>query len=233
MYGGTEHQITFDVLVNRAGALPYRYVTRGEVLAFLQQRATAVKADRAASQMRAPMRPRAEQDAEIEKAVNQLRKTLSSSMTPDKLDARIALYRTRFKYDEENRDEAMAKSNAAYDKWIAKLQSMGPAADANATAQAVYADVTFSAGEETRFGFAELKEGYVHCETFCTEHGPRATRNDAYFKSLPSTVPQLFLVSFMIGTVKQTKYHDAALEKLRDDALAKFDYAALAALLDK
>jgi hypothetical protein len=227
--GGSEHIYYRAFLITRNDKLPYRVLTRKEILDYLGEQADLYRKNgiNSLSKMM-KVRPKAEQDAEKNKEINYYKTTF-----PDKPN-RLERYLKEYKTDEEKVNEAKLKYDVEYAANMERLSFLRKRYENNSNEPAVVDKTRFSfAYSFKNWDFKEDKKADDHfCDINCNHGQMLAILNEGYFDpKIPRNVPQFFTVIYSWVAGSGTKYRSFIYERILNDWKSKFDIAGLSKLV--
>jgi hypothetical protein len=228
-FGGWGLQHFRTVLITYPGKLPFRYLTRRDMIDFLRAQLDEEQ-PRETDRLKLiyPVRPKEVQEAEKTTQVEKLKKEYANS--PRRVQRYLEDYRT----DEQKLEEAAAKLKADFDKrrfvldkiekkYTGRLDEIGTVWES---------DLHYGALDDD-WDFMEDKGKDDHlCNSngICWHGSARVVMNEDYFdKKLAPDVPQLFTVCFAWTTLSHTPFF----VKMKDDWLNNFKFDELAGMLGK
>ena len=217
------------VLITYPGKLPFRYLTRAELIDFLRQQTNEyekIETDRL--KLVYPVRPKEVQEQEKNQMVEKLKKEYPN--TP----RRVQRYLEDYKTDEQKFNEAAKNTLEAFNKKRKRLDELEKKyegrLDETGTTLAAY---LFYDLIDDKWDFVpdKLTDDHLCDENGICRHGNAWVMfNEDYFnKKLPPEVPQFFTVSLGWRTNSFRQYY----LDMRDDWLKRFDFKKLEAMLGK
>lgn len=217
------------VLITFPGKLPFRYLTRAEIIDFLrQQMDEKEKTETARLTSIHPIRPKAVQDAEKEKQLERLKKDYPNN------PRRAQRFLEDYKTDEQKYDEAAKGTKESFAKKRNRLEELEKKYEGKLREIATLwqGNLHYSQiNENWDFTADKMNDDHLCNEKgFCRHGNAWIVMNEDYFdKKLPPSVPQFFTVSFGWRT---NQFRSWFLER-KDHWLANFDFSALAGMLGK
>jgi len=211
------------------GKLPYRLLTRQEVLEYMTQQLDKGKKELLDLINSAKIRPKSEQDAEKAEEAKYLRENYSDPGVAER-------YIANFQSDEQKRDTKKKKAEEDYKYQYDRLDLVRKKYENELDKPAILYDGNLAYGtinDNWTFVQDKLKDDHL-CTPDCHHGHQFAILNEAYFdKKLPRGVPQFITVTFNLTLTNANKFRDPIYEKLKDDWEKKFNFARLAELLGK
>jgi hypothetical protein len=218
-----------SVLLATPGKLPYRVLTRNEVLEYMTMRLDEEKKKMMELIDNTKIRPKSEQDAEKMQEAKYYRENYSDPGVAER-------YLANFKSDEQKRDEKKKKAEEDYKYKYERLNIVRKMFENELESPAVLYEGNLAPGtinDNWTFVQDKLKDDHL-CTPDCRHGHQFAILNDAYFdKKLPGGVPQFITVTFNLTVTNSNNFRDPLFEKLKEEWEKKFNFAKLAELLGK
>lgn len=227
--GETERTHHRSVLLSMPGKLPYRVLTRREVLAYMKQQLDKGKKEMMELIDQTKIRPKAEQEAEKQSEAKFYRENYSDPGVAER-------YLANFQTDEQKRDEKKKKAEQDFGNRYARLDKVEKMYDKELDSAAVLYEGNLAWGtinDNWTFVQDKIKDDHL-CTPDCKHGHQFAILNDAYFdKKLSRGIPQFITVTFNLRVTNSNKFRDPFFEKMKEEWEKKFNFASLAELLGK